>query len=56
MKFRRTKNGAGPRWRRRRAERPTQDPTHRPDLEPQQDQPWIPRSGLTDRLRRSPRQ
>ncbi len=32
------------------------DPTHHPDLEPQHDQPWIPTSGLIDRIRRSPRQ
>lgn len=27
-----------------------------PDLEPSHDQPWVPTSGLTDRIRRSPRQ
>jgi NMD protein affecting ribosome stability and mRNA decay len=33
---------------------------HRPpkqgDPEPAHDQPWVPRDGLTDRVRRSPRQ
>jgi hypothetical protein len=27
-----------------------------PDLEPAHDQPWVPTSGLTDRVRRSPRE
>ncbi|MGZ4753877.1 MAG: hypothetical protein ACXWA9_03170 [Acidimicrobiia bacterium] len=27
-----------------------------PDLEPTHDQPWVPTSGLTDRIRRSPRE
>lgn len=56
MKSHRTGNGIVSRWRRRRAESRKQDPTHRSDLEPQHDQPWIPRSGLADRLRRSPRE
>jgi hypothetical protein len=59
MKFRRrTENGpSDARWRRRRRADPRQEnPTHHPDLEPAHDQPWVPRSALTDRLRRSPRQ
>ena len=58
MKFRRTRNGdpdefpshRTSRWRRgtRRKDQP--------DLEPAHDQPWIPTSGLTDKVRRSPRQ
>ncbi len=36
------------------ARRP-ENPTPRPDLEPAHDQPWVPRSGLIDRLRRSAR-
>ena len=56
MKFRGAKNNvpAGSerrRWRRLGARR---EPTHQPDLEPAHDQPWVPTSGLTDRLRRSP--
>jgi hypothetical protein len=27
-----------------------------PDLEPQHDQPWVPTNGLTDGVRRSPRE
>jgi hypothetical protein len=40
------------RWLRRDEQeaRPTE-----PDLEPTHDQPWVPRSAFTDRLRRSPR-
>jgi hypothetical protein len=57
MKFRRTKDdepvgGGRRRWRRGAR----QTPPHQPDLEPAHDQPWIPTNGLTDRLRRSPRQ
>ena len=37
--------------RRRRAGEP-----HLPDLPAQHDQPWIPKSGLVGRKRRSPRQ
>jgi hypothetical protein len=59
MKFRRTKNNEPGgrerrRWRRMGARRAP--PTHQPDLEPAHDQPWVPTSGLTDRLRRSPRE
>ncbi|MEX2032908.1 MAG: phosphoribosyltransferase family protein, partial [Dehalococcoidia bacterium] len=32
------------------------EPTRHPDLEPPHDQSWVPRDGLSDRLRRSPRQ
>lgn len=58
MKFRRTKNDEPGdrerrRWRRIGARRA---PTQQPDLEPAHDQPWVPTSGLTDRLRRSPRE
>ena len=58
MKFRGAKNNvpAGSerrRWRRLGARR---EPTHQPDLEPAHDQPWVPRSGLTHRLCRSPRE
>jgi hypothetical protein len=42
------------RWWRRSTR--NEAPTHQPDLEPAHDQPWVPRSALTDRLRRSPRQ
>jgi hypothetical protein len=46
----------GPRWRGRwRLGLRRQDPTRQPDPEPVHDQPWIPRSAFTDRLRRSPR-
>jgi len=56
MKFRRTKDGNARPWRRRGAELRKEDPTKHADLEPQHDQPWVPRSGLSDRIRRSPRQ
>ena len=59
MKFRRSKEGgSGARFRRRRhvVDPRQENPTHHPDLEPAHDQPWVPRSALTDRLRRSARQ
>lgn len=57
MKLRRKKGEADGRWRRRLRDDPRQEnPTHTPDLEPVHDQPWVPRSGLIDRLRRSARQ
>ncbi len=31
-------------------------PPKQGDVEPAHDQPWVPRNGLTDRVRRSPRQ
>lgn len=31
-------------------------PPKRRDVEPAHDQPWVPRDGLADRVRRSPRQ
>ena len=43
------------RWWRRRGRR-HEDPTRQVELEPAHDQPWVPRSGLTDKTRRSPRQ
>jgi len=58
MKFRRQRNDdpKGPRrgWDRRQDQRV--DPTHQPDLEPAHDQPWVPRSSFTARVRRSPHQ
>jgi hypothetical protein len=30
-------------------------PAHHEDTEPPHDQPWVPRSALADRIRRSPR-
>jgi hypothetical protein len=59
MKFSRSRDEEPGRVaRRRRWYRPArrQDPTHRPDLEPAHDQPWVPTNALTDRIRRSPRQ
>jgi hypothetical protein len=45
-------------WMRRNArqEDEKQDPTHKPDLEPMHDEPWIPDNALADRVRRSPRE
>jgi hypothetical protein len=56
MKLRRTKTDARGLLRRFRRERDTrQEPTHQEDTEPAHDQPWVPRSAFTDRVRRSPR-
>lgn len=57
MKFRRQRDDTGrPRrgWGRRQERR--MDPTHTPDLEPARDQPWVPRSSFTARVRRSAHQ
>ena len=43
------------RWWNRRGRR-HEDPTRQQDVEPAHDQPWVPTSGLTDKIRRSPRQ
>lgn len=54
MRRRRNAAGAEQRWwsfRRRGRDQRVQEL----DTEPPHDQPWIPRSALTDRLRRSPR-
>ena len=58
MKFRRKKNNEPDRAERRRWRRfgTRRTPPRPPDLEPEHDQPWVPTSGLTDRLRRSPRE
>jgi len=45
-------------WLRRRRLRDAdarQDPAHHAEIPPAHDQPWVPRSALADRVRRSPR-
>ena len=57
MKFRRPKHNEPDRNERRRWRRlGRRAPARQPDLEPAHDQPWVPTDGLTDRVRRSPRQ
>jgi hypothetical protein len=58
MKIHRTKHNEPDgrerrRWRRIGTRRKR---AQEPDLEPAHDQPWVPTSGLTDRIRRSPRE
>jgi hypothetical protein len=43
------------RWWHRRGRR-HEDPMRQQDVEPAHDQPWVPTSGLADKVRRSPRQ
>jgi len=52
-----------PKWWMRResqhendVEEALEEPANQPDLEPVRDQPWVPRSALADRVRRSPRE